>query len=60
MELVTCHGEISLNNTRNVLIANEIINIDTIIVPKVNFGLTRNSLHLINAMINSNAKTVIS
>lgn len=60
MELVTCHDEVSLNNIRNVPIANEIINIATNIVAKVNFGLTRNSLHLINAMINSNAKTVIS
>lgn len=60
MELIICHGEISLNNIRNVLIVNEIINVATNIVPKVNFGLTRNSLHLINAMINSNAKTVIS
>ena len=60
MELVICHDEASLNSIRNVKILNEIINIATNIVAKVNFGLTRNSLHLINAMINSNAKTVIS
>ena len=60
MELVICHGEISLNNIRNVPILNEIINIDTNIVPKVNLGLMRNSLHLINAIINSNAKIVTS
>lgn len=60
MELVICHDETSLNSIRNVKILNEIINIATNIVAKVNFGLTRNSLHLINAMINSNAKIVIS
>jgi hypothetical protein len=60
MELVICHDEVSLNSIRNIKILNEIINIATNIVAKVNFGLTRNSLHLINAMINSNAKTVIS
>lgn len=60
MELIICHGEISLNNIRNIPIENEIINIDTNIVPKVNLGLIRNSLHLINAIINSNAKIVIS
>lgn len=60
MELIICHGEISLNSIRNIKILNEIINIATNIVAKVNFGLTRNSLHLINAMINSNAKIVIS
>lgn len=60
MELVICHDEASLNSIRNVKILNEIINIATNIVAKVNFGLTRNSLHLINAMINSNTKIVIS
>ena len=60
MELVICHDEASLNSIRNVKILNEIINIATNIVAKVNFGLTRNSLHLINAMMNSNAKIVIS
>lgn len=60
MELVICHDEVSLNSIRNIKILNEIINIATNIVAKVNFGLTRNSLHLINAMINSNAKTIIS
>lgn len=60
MELVICHDEASLNSTRNIKILNEIINIATNIIAKVNFGLTRNSLHLINAMINSNAKIVIS
>lgn len=60
MELVICHDEASLNSIRNVKILNEIINIATNIVAKVNFGLTRNSLHLINAMTNSNAKIVIS
>lgn len=60
MELVICHDEVSLNSIRNVKILNEIINIATNIVAKVNFGLTRNSLHLINAMINSNTKIVIS
>lgn len=60
MELVICHDEASLNSIRNVKILNEIINIATNIVAKVNFGLTRNSLYLINAMINSNAKIVIS
>ena len=60
MELVICHDEASLNSIRNVKILNEIINIANNIVAKVNFGLTRNSLHLINAMINSNAKIVIS
>ena len=60
MELVICHDEVSLNSIRNIKILNEIINIATNIVEKVNFGLTRNSLHLINAMINSNAKTIIS
>lgn len=60
MELVICHDKASLNSIRNVKILNEIINIATNIVAKVNFGLTRNSLHLINAMINSNAKIVIS
>lgn len=60
MELVICHDEASLNSIGNVKILNEIINIATNIVAKVNFGLTRNSLHLINAMINSNAKIVIS
>lgn len=60
MELVICHDEAGLNSIRNVKILNEIINITTNIVAKVNFGLTRNSLHLINAMINSNTKIVIS
>lgn len=60
MELVICYDEVSLNSIRNIKILNEIINIATNIVAKVNFGLTRNSLHLINAMINSNAKTIIS
>lgn len=60
MELIICHDEVSLNSIRNIKILNEIINIATNIVAKVNFGLTRNSLHLINAMINSNAKIVIS
>lgn len=45
MELVICHDEASLNSIRNVKILNEIINIATNIVAKVNFGLTRNSLH---------------
>lgn len=60
MKLVICHGEVSLNSIRNIPILNEIINIATNIVVKVNFRLIRNSLHLTNAIINSNAKTVIS
>lgn len=60
MKLVICHSEVSLNTIRNIPILNEIINIANNIVVKVNFGLIRNSLHLTNAIINSNAKTVIS
>lgn len=36
MELVICHDEASLNSIRNVKILNEIINIATNIVAKVN------------------------
>lgn len=62
MKLVICHSEVSLNTIRNIPILNEIINIanNIVVKVKVNFGLIRNSLHLTNTIINSNAKTVIS
>lgn len=60
MELIICHGEISLNSIKNTHKTEPIINTENIIVTRVNLVLIRNSLHLINAIINSNAKIVIS
>lgn len=60
MELIICHGEAISNNIKNIHKVDATIIKANNIVVKVNFGLIRNSLHLISAIINSNAKTIIS
>lgn len=60
MELIICHGEVVSNNIKNIhKIDVTIIKVDNI-VRRVILVLIRNSLHLISAIINSNAKTIIS
>lgn len=60
MELIICHGEAILNNIKNTHKTDPTINKENNIVAELILLLIRNLLHLINAMINSNAKTVIS
>lgn len=60
MELIICHGEVISNNINNIHKVDATIIKANNIVRRVNFGLIRNSLHLISAIINSNAKTIIS
>lgn len=60
MELIICHGEVVSNNIKNIhKVDVTIIKVDNI-VRRVILVLIRNSLHLISAIINSNAKTIIS
>lgn len=59
MELIICHGEVISNNIKNIhKIDATIIKANNVV--RVILVLIRNSLHLISAIINSNAKTVIS
>ena len=60
MELIICHGEAISNNIENIhKVAATIIKANNV-VRRVILVLIRNSLHLTSAIINSNAKTVIS
>lgn len=59
MELIICHGEAISNNIKNIHKVDATIKANNI-VRRVILVLIRNSLHLTNAIINSNAKTVIS
>jgi hypothetical protein len=60
MKLVICHGEAISNNIKNIHKTDPIINKENNIVAELILLLIRNSLHLINVIINSNAKIVIS
>lgn len=60
MELIICHGEAISNNIKNIHKVDATIIKANNIVRRVILVLIRNSLHLINAIINSNVKTVIS
>lgn len=60
MELTICHGEAISNNIKNIHKVDATIIKANNIVRRVILVLIRNSLHLTNAIINSNAKTVIS
>lgn len=60
MELIICHGEVISNNIKNIHKVDATIIKANNIVRRVILVLIRNSLHLINAIINSNVKTVIS
>lgn len=59
MELIICHGEVISNNIKNIHKVDATIKANNI-VRRVILVLIRNSLHLISAIINSNAKIVIS
>lgn len=59
MELIICHGEVISNNIKNIHKVDATIKANNV-VRRVILVLIRNSLHLISAIINSNAKTVIS
>lgn len=60
MELIICHGKVISNNTKNIYKVDATIIKANNIVRRVILLLIRNSLHLISAIINSNAKTIIS
>lgn len=60
MELIICHGEVISNNIKNIHKVDATIIKANNVVRRVILVLIRNSLHLINAIINSNVKTVIS
>lgn len=60
MELVICHDKVISNNIKNIHKVDATIIKANNIVRRVILVLIRNSLHLISAIINSNAKTVIS
>lgn len=60
MELIICHGETISNNIKNIHKVDTTIIKANNIVRMVILMLIRNSLHLISAIINSNAKTIIS
>lgn len=60
MELIICHSKVISNNIKNThKIDATIIEANNIVI-RVILVLIRNSLHLISAIINSNAKTIIS
>lgn len=59
MELIICHGEVISNNKNIHKVDATIIKANNV-VRRVILVLIRNSLHLISAIINSNAKIVIS
>ena len=58
MELIICHGEAISNNIKNIHKVDATIKANNI-VRRVILVLIRNSLHLISAIINSNAKIVM-
>lgn len=60
MELIICHGEVISNNIKNIHKVDTTIIKANNVVRRVILVLIRNSLHLISAIINSNAKTIIS
>lgn len=60
MELIICHGEAISNNIKNIHKVDATIIKANNVVRRVILVLIRNSLNLTNAIINSNAKTVIS
>lgn len=60
MEPIICHGEAISNNIKNTHKVDTTIIKANNVVRRVILVLIRNSLHLISAIINSNAKTVIS
>ena len=60
MELIIYHGEAISNNIKNIHKVDATIIKANNVVRRVILVLIRNSLHLISAIINSNAKTVIS
>lgn len=59
MELIICHGEVISNNIKNIHKVDATIIKTNNVVRRVILVLIRNSPHLISAIINSNAKTVI-
>lgn len=60
MELIIYHGKAISNNIKNIHKIDTTIIKANNIVKRVILVLIRNSLHLISAIINSNAKTIIS
>ena len=60
MELIICHGKAISNNIKNIHKVDATIIKANNVVRRVILVLIRNSPHLISAIINSNAKTVIS
>ena len=60
MELISSHDKVISNNIKNIHKVDATIIKANNVVRRVILVLIRNSLHLISAIINSNAKTIIS